>query len=782
MNSILELFGLFMYVLSLACFTHEHAKMNKSNVFASIKNYKYAHLIQYQDFDHIHRIFNVSTKINGNSVKFLAKVYFSLIVDNDSYDLDLILNNNLMSRSYGITTYSKFGKHTSNDSHVGKTCSYYQGSLRDTKDSKVFVTMCKKFRAIFVLPNGVFNVKPLDNDTNTYILYQSEVPHFDDHFCPEFTHSLNDSFRFNSEQRNVQPQLKKQYLEIDNEFAYVELVLIASKSTCDALSGDRDDIEDFLASTTNVVDAYYQEMNVHVVLVHIELWLVQDYFQTGSTVGNSLGSFSTLRKKRAQEVPDSYWNTADVIHVVHRGLQGAAGVAVVNRICTTAGNGLSKYYSNPAITGYILAHELGHSFGLSHVNDGKRRCPCRNGQCIMDPVVKFGFHVWSECSLNFIGNHFALGAYGCLNNIPDPTSVVFGSGCGNSIIEAGEQCDCGFRPNCKSKCCNPYTCRLFLNATCDIGVCCENCQLLGEGVICREKSGECDLPDVCSGTSPYCPQNIYKEDGTSCLGGLAYCYEGACISRDVLCKHIFGLASTAAHDHSYGVNAEGKWGGNCGLDPNSATGYKACARSDTICGKLLCRGPRKSITDFVVFSWPRTNSYTLVVARDKPRQAVSLVPNGTACGPNMNCQNHQCQRIAASKCNPPCIEGVCDNLGRCRCKNGKLCDQPTSKSFPIIAIPIVVIVCSIAYVQLWGGSKGSAAGQYAVIDDNDLTTPSNFESSDGKLKAANLYGGIDADVLKQNNVESGGSQQRTATRHVVIYKYNLSRDYVETEV
>ena len=72
--------------------------------------------------------------------------------------------------------------------------------------------------------------------------------------------------------------MKKQFIETDDEFAYVELFLIASKSTCDALSGDRDDIEDYLKTVSNVVDGYYQEMNVHVVLVHIELWLEQDYF------------------------------------------------------------------------------------------------------------------------------------------------------------------------------------------------------------------------------------------------------------------------------------------------------------------------------------------------------------------------------------------------------------------------------------------------------------------------------------------------------------------------
>ena len=314
--------------------------------------------------------------------------------------------------------------------------------------------------------------------------------------------------------------------------------------------------------------------------------------------------------------------------------------------------------------------------------------------------------------------------------------------------------------------------------------------MLGKGVICRVKSGECDLPDVCSGTSPYCPQNIYKEDGTSCLGGQAYCYEGACISKDMSCKHIFGLASTATHDHSYGVNAEGKLGGNCGLDPNSATGYKACARNDTFCGKLLCRGPRRYIANFVVYVWPRTRFYTLVAAQDKPRQAVSLVPNGTACGLNMVCQNHQCQRTAASKCNPPCIEGVCDNLRRCRCKNGKLCDQPAidqqkisetgNLSLPIIASSLIaVIVCPIAYLVVWAACKQSAANRYVVIDKDDLTTLSTFESDDGKRSSTDRYIESDTTYLEQNNVGNDRSKMTAADGYVGIDGDDQTQIYAE---
>ena len=723
MNSTILLFGLFMHVLLLVCFAHKHAEKNLSDhFFASIKSFQYVRLIQYEDFGHKRRIFSMSTKINGSSVKFQAKAYFSLIVDNNSYDLDLVLNNDLISRSYGITTYSKFGKHTSNDSQ-GKTCSYYQGSIRHTEDSKVFVSMCRGFRAIFILPIGVFNVEPLDNDTNVYKFYQSEISHFDDYFCSEFTHSLNDSFHFNSKQTNVQPQLKKQTLKTNDEFAYVELVLIASKSTCDALSGDRDDIEDYLKTVSNVVDGYYQEMKVHVVLVHIELWLEQDYFQTNSSTRESMLSFIVLRNSRIGQNPYSYWKTADAIHVIHdwqlesNKRLHADGVSTLNQICTTSASGISRYKTNPAFTAVALTHELGHNFGLIHVNDGKQTCSCKIGQCIMSPSRTYSLpQVWSECSLNYLKERFAIGAYDCLSKIPQSTSLVLGPGCGNTIIEVGEQCDCGFRPNCESQCCNPDHCLFLPNAECDTGACCKNCQLSTTEVICREKSDECDLPDFCSGTSPDCPQNIYKEDGTSCLNGQAYCVKGACVTRDVLCQKLHGPFSHA-YDHCYTVNTYGRKGGNCGLDPNSETGYKVCATDDLFCGKLLCSGRRIIVTDFKVFDWLSTSCYTLVMAEGMPSQAVGLVPDGTVCGTNMACQNHHCQTVAfISQCNPPCIEGVCDNFGYCRCRNGELCvELPNGPDLPpemvltgtqifILFTPVIffviVISLTIAYVKL----------------------------------------------------------------------------------
>lgn len=51
--------------------------------------------------------------------------------------------------------------------------------------------------------------------------------------------------------------------------------------------------------------------------------------------------------------------------------------------------------------------------------------------------------------------------------------------CGNNITEGDEQCD-------GEPCCN------------------DTCQFLAEDYECNPSSGECDVPDTCSGLSPFC--------------------------------------------------------------------------------------------------------------------------------------------------------------------------------------------------------------------------------------------------------------------------------------
>ena len=40
-----------------------------------------------------------------------------------------------------------------------------------------------------------------------------------------------------------------------------------------------------------------------------------------------------------------------------------------------------------------------------------------------------------------------------------------------------------------------------------------------------------------------CEKDFYKEDGTTCLGGQAYCTGGACVTRESACKAVFGKST-----------------------------------------------------------------------------------------------------------------------------------------------------------------------------------------------------------------------------------------------
>ncbi len=116
----------------------------------------------------------------------------------------------------------------------------------------------------------------------------------------------------------------------------------------------------------------------------------------------------------------------------------------------------------------------------------------------------------------------------CLRNKPE--KLFQSPVCGNSFVEAGEECDCGLKDHCDNPCCNPETCTLFANATCATGECCDftTCQPKSPGSMCRPAEHECDLPEFCDGLQEACPADVYKVDGIPCKVGASFCYKGTC--------------------------------------------------------------------------------------------------------------------------------------------------------------------------------------------------------------------------------------------------------------
>lgn len=226
----------------------------------------------------------------------------------------------------------------------------------------------------------------------------------------------------------------------------------------------------------------------------------------------------------------------------------------------------------------VMAHEIGHTFGAVHdctsqtCADGtvtkQQCCPlsasdCNaNGQFIMNPSTGTGIATFSSCTMGNICSAMGRNSVKstCLSNNKDVVTVT-GSECGNGIVEAGEECDCGGAEGCGSNsCCDPTTCKLTANALCDPSndeCCTSTCQLAGSGTVCRPSTGTCDPAETCPGTSASCPADVTSPDGTTCgsSGAGLTCASGQCTSRNLQCKTLMGSLTTG--NDTYACSSQG---------------------------------------------------------------------------------------------------------------------------------------------------------------------------------------------------------------------------------
>ncbi|KAF9126259.1 hypothetical protein BGW39_006755 [Mortierella sp. 14UC] len=222
----------------------------------------------------------------------------------------------------------------------------------------------------------------------------------------------------------------------------------------------------------------------------------------------------------------------------------------------TAGTGVSSITPNEWM---VVSHEIGHGFGAIH-DCTTGSCPPVDGVCcplsattcdagaryIMNPSEQTATQIFSPCSIKAICGTIQSSSGQCLK--PPGTRQTQTSEtniCGNGLKEAGEECDCGSAEDCaKDPCCDGTTCKLKGGAICDDlnDDCCLNCQLRSAGVVCRAAISECDVQEVCTGSSASCPADVRIEDATPCKGpnnstssGLQ-CANGVCTSRDLQCQ------------------------------------------------------------------------------------------------------------------------------------------------------------------------------------------------------------------------------------------------------
>ncbi|UYV65946.1 ADAM10 [Cordylochernes scorpioides] len=129
----------------------------------------------------------------------------------------------------------------------------------------------------------------------------------------------------------------------------------------------------------------------------------------------------------------------------------------------------------------------------------------------------------------------SLAAADCLTNNTTPF-------CGNGVVEAGEECDCGSACQQRDHCCLPRFgrgdqsgCQLVRGTLCSSRqpCCTDSCDIVAahEEMICRTSNTPCMEPARCNGKDPECPPLRQSPDGTECEEGMKTCRNGTCSSN-----------------------------------------------------------------------------------------------------------------------------------------------------------------------------------------------------------------------------------------------------------
>uniref|UniRef100_A0A8C0YDD7 ADAM metallopeptidase domain 9b n=1 Tax=Cyprinus carpio carpio TaxID=630221 RepID=A0A8C0YDD7_CYPCA len=531
--------------------------------------------------------------------------------------------------------------------HEHENC-HYQGHVEGYEDSLVALSTCEGLRGIILIGNNSYGLEPiLHSKANEHLLFL-----------------LKDS------------QSEPFVCGLANETSSILDIRSLCFWSCVFINQDKTAVRNEMVQLANLLDTYYTQLNIRIALIGVTIFDKENPFSVEGNPGEVLGRFVQWRKTNL--LPQLRHDVGQLI-VGRSGAYtgGVLGMAFVGTVCSMNSGGGINVFSNNNLQSFstVIAHELGHNLGMSHDITG---CSC-DGSCIMAPTAG-GATKFSGCSERDFERLIQRGGGTCLRNPPSQDNIITVPRCGNGILENGEECDCGTPEECKNKCCDAATCTLTKGSACATGSCCENCQINVAGTPCRPSINQCDLPEFCGGTSPFCPSDFYMMDGLPCANNAAFCFEGRCQTFDYQCKQLFGSVATKADDKCFShVNTLGNTFGNCGY---SGSNPKPCEVQNAMCGKVQCvfdsnHPPPGATVSVVKIDGDKITCMNADFSMGPDVPDPAYVKTGSVCAPGKACLDFTCLNSSVLDQSQKCdaqrncnSNGVCNDKFHCHCNNG----------------------------------------------------------------------------------------------------------------
>uniref|UniRef100_A0A8C8SBP4 ADAM metallopeptidase domain 9 n=1 Tax=Pelusios castaneus TaxID=367368 RepID=A0A8C8SBP4_9SAUR len=613
----------------------------------------------------------------SNSSSVQDKVSYILRVEGKKHTIHLEKNKEFLPKDFTVYTYSKEGKLQSENPDVKDHC-HYLGYVDGVPDSIVAVSTCQGLRGLLQVENVTYGIQPMESSSSRkHLIYRMEHVKKESMMCG-VNNTKTERDYAEDEHSPRMTQFLRRKRAILPQTRYVELFIVVDKEMYELFKRNETAVRGDMVQLANYLDSMYIMLNIRILLVGLEIWKNKNLISIDGSAGDVLGNFVQWREKNL--VMRRRHDSAQFI--LKKGFGGTAGMAYVGTVCSKSHAGGINVFGQIGVEMFasIVAHELGHNLGMNH--DDERDCTCGAVNCIMNSGAS-GSKNFSSCSAEDFEKLTLNKGGSCLLNVPNPDETYSIPYCGNKLVDAGEECDCGSAKECENDpCCESNTCKLRAGAECAYGDCCKKCQFLPGGTECRSSTNECDLSEYCNGTSQFCQPDVTVQNGHPCQNNQAYCYNGLCQYFDAQCQAIFGARAKAAPNICFDeVNSKGDRFGNCGYHGND---YKKCSSWNAMCGKLQC----ENVKTMPVFGIAPAIIQTPIrgTIRDTTCWGVDfklgsdvpdpgMVNEGTKCANGKICRHFQCVNVSVlnydcdlqNKCHG---HGVCNSNKNCHCDSG----------------------------------------------------------------------------------------------------------------